>query len=271
MGADGPRGLSTGGATAASIVARDYNATHLDDRRLQWSHVSGALTVCVARRTWTSEQVTARAFEIEQARRFGRASRAPAAQHCHVRRHRDMSLRIVTLLGLTLIAAVPPTTQVQRPTACVLDCTDSARLRIDEHLSKSLSEAGSSPRPRLSVYQRVFSGMVLLLGQAVAKEAPSCADPLVGYSLGALVVRAYLENAPPVQLGRVVMIAPPNHGSRISIRSGIPGSQILMGPWPLSSGQERKSLPTAFDPHATRSVSSLLRPINPLGWLLIPG
>ena len=42
MGADGPRGLSTGGAIAASIVARDYNATHLNDRRLQWWHVSGA-------------------------------------------------------------------------------------------------------------------------------------------------------------------------------------------------------------------------------------
>ena len=38
---------------------------------------------------------------------------------------------------------------------------------------------------------------------------------LVGYSLGALLVRGYLEQTRPKNFGSVVMIGPPNHGSEI--------------------------------------------------------
>ena len=97
------------------------------------------------------------------------------------------------------MAAEPPTTEVQRPTACVFVLHGLARGSGSmKHLSKSLSEAGfvvhnlDYPSTRGS-----FPEMVLLLGRAVAKEAPSCAAiHFVVDSLGALVVRAYLD-APP--------------------------------------------------------------------------
>lgn len=38
----------------------------------------------------------------------------------------------------------------------------------------------------------------------------------VGYSMGALLIRAYLHQHRPANLGRVVMIGPPNHGSEVA-------------------------------------------------------
>ena len=47
-----------------------------------------------------------------------------------------------------------------------------------------------------------------------------CIDPkkkihFVTYSSGGLIIRRYLEKYPLLKLGRVVMIAPPNHGSKL--------------------------------------------------------
>ncbi len=38
----------------------------------------------------------------------------------------------------------------------------------------------------------------------------------VGYSMGGLVVRAYLANYAPTNLGRVIMLGTPNHGSEVA-------------------------------------------------------
>lgn len=38
----------------------------------------------------------------------------------------------------------------------------------------------------------------------------------VGYSMGGLIIRAYLHHHHPQNLGRVVMIGPPNHGSEVA-------------------------------------------------------
>ena len=38
----------------------------------------------------------------------------------------------------------------------------------------------------------------------------------VGHSLGAIVIRKYLEEYPSLKVGRVVMLAPPNHGSAMA-------------------------------------------------------
>jgi len=57
--------------------------------------------------------------------------------------------------------------------------------------------------------------LVDLLRGRVASEAGGCETThFVGYSLGALVIRAYLAASPPEHLGRVVMIAPPRSEER---------------------------------------------------------
>lgn len=60
--------LSSGGVAAASIVARDHNASHLKGRGKIWWRLSGAALTVWLTRNWTSDQILARAFEIERAR-----------------------------------------------------------------------------------------------------------------------------------------------------------------------------------------------------------
>ena len=54
---------------------------------------------------------------------------------------------------------------------------------------------------------------------------------LVGYSMGGLVIRAFLRDRVPVNLGKVVMIGTPNHGSEVAdfLRS-FPPFRYLYGP-----------------------------------------
>jgi len=54
---------------------------------------------------------------------------------------------------------------------------------------------------------------------------------LVGYSMGGLVIRAFLKDRVPVNLGKVVMIGTPNHGSEVAdfLRS-FPPFRYLYGP-----------------------------------------
>ena len=66
---------------------------------------------------------------------------------------------------------------------------------------------------------------------------------LVGYSMGGLVIRALLRDVLPVNLGRVVMIGTPNHGSEVAdfLRSFFP-YRYLYGP----AGQQLVTDQTAF-------------------------
>ena len=63
-----PERLSSGGVAAAWVVAKDFNLKHLKGRRSTWWHFSGAALVVWLTRNWSSDQVLARAFEIEHER-----------------------------------------------------------------------------------------------------------------------------------------------------------------------------------------------------------
>jgi pimeloyl-ACP methyl ester carboxylesterase len=95
----------------------------------------------------------------------------------------------------------------------------------------------------------------------------------VGYSLGALLVRGYLEQTHPKNFGRVVMIGPPNHGSEVV--DAIGGTWLfkaIFGPVGSELGTSPGSLPARLGPpNFEFGVIAGNQSMNPLGWWLIPG
>jgi triacylglycerol lipase len=127
---------------------------------------------------------------------------------------------ILLLSSTTLgFAAEPgPTADAADNRECVVVLHGLARSsRSMSRLVERLSDAGflvdSLDYPST---REPFDELVAGLTGAVEHDSATCPKiHFVGYSLGALLVRAYLQRTHPKGLGRVVMIAPPNHGSEI--------------------------------------------------------
>lgn len=67
----------------------------------------------------------------------------------------------------------------------------------------------------------------------------------VTHSLGGILVRYYLENTTLQNLGRVVMIAPPNKGSQVVDHLvNIPGFRAINGPAGAQLGTDSQSIPS---------------------------
>jgi pimeloyl-ACP methyl ester carboxylesterase len=95
----------------------------------------------------------------------------------------------------------------------------------------------------------------------------------VTHSLGGLIVRAFLAETPPANLGRVVMLAPPNHGSEIvDLLGGVWPFTKFFGPTAVQLGTARDSFPNRLpEPSYEVGIIAGDRPVNPLGAMVIPG
>ncbi len=110
------------------------------------------------------------------------------------------------------------------------------------------------------------------VGQAVAKVQPGRVH-FVTHSMGGILLRDWLARHRPAQMGRVVMLAPPNHGSELVDRlgdnpvfhmvNGKAGKTLGTGPdsWP-------NSLPPADYP---LGVIAGTRSLNPVWNTMLPG
>jgi triacylglycerol lipase len=94
---------------------------------------------------------------------------------------------------------------------------------------------------------------------------------LVGHSLGGLLARACLAERALANLGRVVMLAPPNHGSELA--DFFRGSALFrwaLGPLAAALGTDPESFPNRLPPPRFEvGVIAGTRPINLFGALLI--
>jgi pimeloyl-ACP methyl ester carboxylesterase len=71
----------------------------------------------------------------------------------------------------------------------------------------------------------------------------------VTHSLGGILLRQYLNTSSIAELGRVVMLGPPNQGSRASDDMlGVPGFDWLNGPAGYQLGKGENSVPLALGP-----------------------
>ena len=71
----------------------------------------------------------------------------------------------------------------------------------------------------------------------------------VTHSLGGILVRQYLAEHKIQELGRVVMLTPPNQGSNVVDKfSGLPGYELLYGPAGYQLGKDDRSIPLQLGP-----------------------
>lgn len=99
------------------------------------------------------------------------------------------------------------------------------------------------------------------------------ASPLhfVTYSLGGLLVRAVLADSPPVGLGRVVMLGPPNRGSELVDEFGDWSLFRFLGPTAAQLGTDEESFPRRLGAADFEVGIIAGTRANPVGNAVIPG
>ena len=95
----------------------------------------------------------------------------------------------------------------------------------------------------------------------------------VGHSLGGILTRAYLGGARPPNLGRVVMLAPPNHGSEyVDLVDGSAFFRWMLGPTGRELGTGASALPQRLPaPSYEIGVIAGTWSINPFARWVLPG
>lgn len=95
----------------------------------------------------------------------------------------------------------------------------------------------------------------------------------VTHSLGGILLRAYLTDHPSSNLGRIVMLAPPNHGSEFAdLFAHSRLFQSALGPTAAQLGTGSDSLPNRLPPPSFEfGVIAGTRSINPVSGLVVPG
>lgn len=117
--------------------------------------------------------------------------------------------------------------------------------------------------------------LVALIADELVECCSQGGGPLhfVTHSLGGILVRAYLSRYRPPNLGRVVLLAPPNQGSELVDALGENlVFQSILGPTATDLGTDAASFPNRIPtPDYELGIIAGRRSVNPIGSAIIPG
>jgi triacylglycerol esterase/lipase EstA (alpha/beta hydrolase family) len=87
------------------------------------------------------------------------------------------------------------------------------------------------------------------ISEAISKVAPQSKIHFVTHSMGGILVRQFLRQNEIKNLGRVVMLGPPNSGSEVvDILQNLPGFKTVNGPAGLQLSAKEDALPNQLGP-----------------------
>lgn len=182
------------------------------------------------------------------------------------------------LLSLFILLICGDTVNADKRPECVillhgLARTENSMLKLERGLKKQGFHVVNMGYPSRHKKIQALSAETVSRAVSACNKAGASKIHFVTHSMGGILARYYLEKKPVPNLGRVVMLSPPNRGSEaVDALKDFKIFGWINGPAGRQLGTEKESLPNSIGPpDYDVGIITGDKTINPILSFLIPG